>query len=60
MSTNHRKIGFLVLLLLVAATLVDHDGISIALSVAGLAIAIVALVLIFRARRAAGADDTGP
>ena len=60
MPVSHRKIGLVVLALLIAAALVDNDTVSIALSVSGLAIAVVALVSIFLARRAARTDSTDP
>ena len=44
--------------LLIVAAFVDHDGVSIALSVVALAIAVVALVVILWARRAARRDST--
>jgi membrane protein implicated in regulation of membrane protease activity len=58
MPLSPRNVGLLVLGLLIAAALVDNDSISIALSIAGLAIAVVALVLIFLARRAARTDES--
>jgi hypothetical protein len=58
MLTDHRKVGLVVVPLLIAAAFVDHDGVSIALSVVGLTVAVVALVLILRARRAARRDST--
>ena len=60
MPASHRTVGLFVLALLIAAALVDNDTISIALSVAGLAIAVVALIMIFLARRAARADRADP
>ena len=61
MPISHRKVGLVVLALLIAAAFVDNDTVSIALSLAGLAIAVVALVPIFLARRAARAtDNTDP
>ena len=60
MPVSHRKVGLVILALLIAAALVDNDTVSIALSVAGLAIAVVALVLIFLARRAARTDTIDP
>jgi len=56
--TDHRRVGLVVVPLLLAAAFVDHDGVSIALSVVALAIALLALVLILRARRAARRDST--
>jgi hypothetical protein len=56
MLTDHRKVGLVVVPLLIAAAFVDHDGVSIALSVVALTVAVVALVLILRARRAARRD----
>ena len=58
MLTDHRKVGLVVVPLLIAAAFVDHDGVSIALSVVGLTVAVVALVLIVRARRASRRDST--
>ena len=58
MFTDHRKVGLVVVPLLIAAAFVDHDGVSIALSVLGLTVAVVALVLIVRARRASRRDST--
>ena len=60
MLTSHRTVGLVVLALLIAAALVDNDGVSIGLSVAALAIAVVALIMIFVARRAARADRADP
>jgi Flp pilus assembly protein TadB len=56
--TDHRKVGLVVVPLLLVAAFVDHDGVSIALSVVAFAIALLALVLILRARRAARRDST--
>jgi len=56
--TDHRKVGLVVVPLLIVAAFVDHDGVSIALSVVALAIAVVALVVILWARRAARRDST--
>ena len=58
MPASYRTVGLVVLALLVAAAFVDNDSVSIALSVAGLAIAVVTLVLIFLARRAARNDSS--
>ena len=58
MLTDHRKVGLVVVPLLILSAFVDHDGVSIALSVVALAIALVALVLILRARRASRRDST--
>jgi hypothetical protein len=55
--SDHRKVGLVVVPLLIVAAFVDHDGVSIALSVVALAIAVVALVVILRARRAARRDS---
>jgi Flp pilus assembly protein TadB len=56
--SDHRKVGLVVVPLLIVAAFVDHDGISIALSVVALAVAVVAIVVILRARRAARRDST--
>ncbi|HYK06296.1 MAG TPA: hypothetical protein VEW11_00880 [Gaiellaceae bacterium] len=58
MLTDHRKVALVVVPLLLVAAFVDHDGISIALSVVALALAVVALVAILLARRAARRDST--
>ena len=58
MLTDHRKVALVVVPLLLVAAFVDHDGISIALSVIALALALVALVAILLARRAARRDST--
>jgi Flp pilus assembly protein TadB len=59
MLTDHRKAAVVIVpLLLLAAAFVEHDGVSIGLSVAALAFALVALVAILRARRAARRDST--
>ena len=60
MLSSQRKVGLVVLALLIAAAFVDNDGLSIGLSVAALTIAVVTLVLIFVARRRAAADRTDP
>ena len=53
MLTDHRKVALVVVPLLLLAAFVEHDGVSIALSVVALALAVVALVAILLARRAA-------
>lgn len=45
MLTSPRKVGLVVVPLLLAAAFVDHDGISIALSAVALAVAVVAIVV---------------
>jgi hypothetical protein len=55
--THHRKVALVVVPLLIVAAFVDHDGVSIALSVIALAVAVVALIAILRARRAARRDS---
>jgi hypothetical protein len=51
MLTNHRRVALVVVPLLVAAALVEHDGISIALSAVALTLALVALGATLWARR---------
>jgi hypothetical protein len=58
MLTDVRKVGLVVVPLLLAAAFIEHDGLSIGLSVVALALTIVALVAILRARRAARRDST--
>jgi hypothetical protein len=58
MLTDHRKVGLVVVPLLLVAAFVEHDGVSIALSVVALALALVALIAILLARRAARRDST--
>ncbi len=58
MLTDHRKVALVVVPLLLIAAFVDHDGISIALSVVALTLALVALIAILLARRAARRDST--
>ena len=58
MLTDPRKVALVVVPLLLVATFVEHDGLSIALSVVALALAVVALVLVVRARRASRRDST--
>ena len=59
MLTDHRKVALVVVpLLLLAAWLVPHDGISIGLSAVALALTLVVLIAILRARRAARRDST--
>ncbi len=52
MLTNHRKVGLVVVPLLIAAAFIDDDGIAIALSGVALAVAVLALVVTLLARRA--------
>jgi hypothetical protein len=56
--TDHRKVALVVVPLLLLAAFIEHDGVSIALSVVALALALVALIAILRARRAARRDST--
>ena len=58
MLTDHRKAALVIVPLLLAAAFVEHDGVSIGLSVVALALALVALIAILRARRAARRDST--
>ena len=58
MLTDHRKVALVVVPLLLLAAFIEHDGVSIALSVVALALALVALIAILRARRAARRDST--
>jgi len=58
MLTDVRKVGLVVVPLLLAAAFIEHDGLSIGLSVVALALTIVALVAILRARRATRRDST--
>ena len=58
MLTDHRKASLIIVPLLLAAAFVEHDGVSIGLSVVALALALVVLVAILRARRAARRDST--
>ena len=58
MLTDHRKAALVIVPLLLAAAFVEHDGVSIGLSVVALALAIVVLIAILRARRAARRDST--
>jgi hypothetical protein len=52
MLTDYRKVALVVVPLLVAAGFVEHDGIAIALSAAGLTVALVALgVTLWTGRR---------
>ena len=51
MLTNHRLVALIVVPLLIAAALIDHDGISIALSAVALTLALLALCLTLWARR---------
>ena len=52
MLTNHRKVGLVVVPLLVAAAFVENDRVAIALSAVALAVVVVALVATLLARRA--------
>ena len=56
MLTDYRKVGLVVVPLLVAAALIEHDGIAIALSVIGLTLALLALGVTLWSRR----GDTRP
>ena len=58
MLTDHRKAALVIVPLLLAAAFVEHDGVSIGLSVVALALTLVVLVAILRARRAARRDST--
>ncbi len=58
MLTDHRKAALVIVPLLLAAAFVEHDGVSIGLSVVALALTIVVLIAILRARRAARRDST--
>ena len=58
MLTDHRKASLIIVPLLLAAWLIPHDGVAIGLSVAALALTLVVLVAILRARRAARRDST--
>ena len=58
MLTDHRKVALVVVPLLLVAAFVEHDGVSIALSVVALTLALVALIAILLARRAARRDST--
>jgi hypothetical protein len=58
MLTDHRKVALVVVPLLLVAAFVEHDGVSIALSVVALALALVAIIAILLARRAARRDST--
>ena len=58
MLTDHRKVALVVVPLLLLAAFIEHDGVSIALSVVAFALALVALIAILRARRAARRDST--
>ena len=58
MLTDHRKAALVIVPLLLAAAFVEHDGVSIGLSVVALALSLVVLVAILRARRAARRDST--
>ena len=51
MLTDYRKVGLVVVPLLVAAALIDQDGIAIALSAVGLTIALVGLGVTLWSRR---------
>ena len=51
MLRDYRKVGLVVVPLLVAAALVEHDGIAIALSAIGLTLALLALGVTLWTRR---------
>ena len=51
MLTNHRRVALVVVPLLLAAALIEHDGISIALSALALTLALAALGVNLWARR---------
>jgi hypothetical protein len=51
MLRDYRKVALVVVPLLLAAGFVEHDGIAIALSAAGLAVALAALGVTFWSRR---------
>jgi len=57
MLTDHRKAALVIVPLLLAAAFVEHDGVSIGLSVLALALSLIVLVAILRARRAARRDS---
>ena len=57
MLTDHRKAALVIVPLLLAAAFVEHDGVSIGLSVVALALSLVVLVAVLRARRAARRDS---
>ena len=52
MLRNHRQVALIVVPLLLAAAIVDHDGVSIGLSVLALTVVLAALGSILWARRA--------
>ena len=58
MLTDHRKAALVIVPLLLVAWIIPHDGVAIGLSVAALALTLVVLVAILRARRAARRDST--
>jgi hypothetical protein len=51
MLTNHRHVALVVVPLLVAAALIEHDGIAIACSAVALTVALLALGATLWARR---------
>jgi hypothetical protein len=51
MLRDYRKVGLVVVPLLVAAALIEHDGIAIALSAIGLTLALLALGVNLWSRR---------
>ena len=51
MLTNHRRVALLVVPLLIAAALIEHDGIAIGLSAVALTLALAALGATLWARR---------
>ena len=52
MLRNHRQVALIVVPLLLAAAIIDHDGVSIGLSVLALTVVLAALGSILWARRA--------
>ena len=51
MLTNPRKVGLVVVPLMIVAAFVENDSVAIALSTVALAVAVVALVATLLARR---------
>jgi Na+/H+ antiporter NhaD/arsenite permease-like protein len=60
MLRDHRKVGLIVVALLLAGFFVEQDGVAVALSVVALAVALAAIVMILLARRAEREDSTDP
>jgi Na+/H+ antiporter NhaD/arsenite permease-like protein len=60
MLRDHRKVGLIVVALLLAGFFVEHDGVAVALSIVALAVALAAIVMILLARRAEREDSTDP